>query len=145
LILQAQPFDCQALGPERQTERDFHNGQICSTRDQPRGVVYLNVDMIFSMERHGNYTHLKPENRPNDSFNVMETPDDIVTLIREEKRTQYRPIVNVEHHLPRLSRIRPCEQHAAVAGPDVSDLYDQRSASWLQAGQAPSSDIRRIN
>jgi hypothetical protein len=75
LILQAQPFDCQAFGRERQTEGDFHNGHICSTRDQPREVVYLNVDTIFSMERHGNYTHLKPENRPNDSVNVMETPD----------------------------------------------------------------------
>jgi hypothetical protein len=34
-----------------------------------------------------------------------------------------RPIVGVEHHLLRLARIGPHEQHAAVAEPHMRDLH----------------------
>ena len=34
-----------------------------------------------------------------------------------------RPVVGVEHHLLRLARIGPHEQHPAVAEPDVGDLH----------------------
>ena len=36
------------------------------------------------------------------------------------------PVVGVEHHLLRLARIGPHEQHAAVAEPDVRNLHDHR-------------------
>ena len=39
-----------------------------------------------------------------------------------------RPVVGVEHHLLRLARIGPREQHAAVAKPDMGDLHDHRHA-----------------
>src|SRR6185312_15737975 len=35
-----------------------------------------------------------------------------------------RPVVGVEHHLLRLARIGPSEQHAAMAQPDMSDLHE---------------------
>src|SRR4029077_19781985 len=37
-----------------------------------------------------------------------------------------RPVVGVKHHLLRLARIGPNEQHPAVAEPDMSRLYDHR-------------------
>ena len=38
------------------------------------------------------------------------------------------PVVGVEHHLLRLARIGPHEQHAAVAEPDVRHLHGHRHA-----------------
>ena len=38
------------------------------------------------------------------------------------------PVVGVEHHLLRLARIGPHEQHPAVAEPDMGDLHDHRHA-----------------
>jgi hypothetical protein len=38
------------------------------------------------------------------------------------------PVVSVEHHLLRLARISPHEQHAAMAEPDVRHLYRHRRA-----------------
>lgn len=37
-----------------------------------------------------------------------------------------RPVVGVEHHLLRLPRIGPNEQHPAVAEPNVSRFHDHR-------------------
>ena len=39
-----------------------------------------------------------------------------------------RPVVGVEHHLLRLARIGPHEQHPAVAEPDMRDLHRHRRA-----------------
>ena len=36
--------------------------------------------------------------------------------------------MGVEHHLLRLARIAPHEQHAAVAEPDMGGLHDHRHA-----------------
>jgi hypothetical protein len=36
--------------------------------------------------------------------------------------------MGVEHHLLRLARISPYEQHAAVTQPDMSDLHEYRRA-----------------
>ena len=38
------------------------------------------------------------------------------------------PVVGVEHHLLRLARIGPHEQHAAVTEPDMGDLHGHRHA-----------------
>jgi hypothetical protein len=48
------------------------------------------------------------------------------------------PVVGVEHHLLRLTRIGPHEQHPAVAKPDMRHLHGHRHAvdqtiSWLQS------------
>ena len=39
-----------------------------------------------------------------------------------------RPVVGVEHHLLRLARIDPHEQHPAVTEPDMGGLHDHRHA-----------------
>lgn len=39
-----------------------------------------------------------------------------------------RPVMRVEHHLLRLARIGPHEEHAAVAEPHVRDLHCHRHA-----------------
>jgi hypothetical protein len=48
-----------------------------------------------------------------------------------------RPIVGIEHHLLRLSRIRPGKQHPAVAKPNVSDLHDHGGAAQQDHLVAP--------
>ena len=48
-----------------------------------------------------------------------------------------RPVVGVEHHLLRLARIGPHEQHAAVAEPDVGDLHGHRHAAQQDDFVAP--------
>lgn len=48
-----------------------------------------------------------------------------------------RPVVGVEHHLLRLSRIRPGKQHTAVAEPNVSDLHDHCGAAQQHHLVAP--------
>ena len=47
-----------------------------------------------------------------------------------------RPIMGVEHHLLRLARIGPHEQHPTVAEPDVSHLHDHRD---------PADSLLKIN
>ena len=37
-------------------------------------------------------------------------------------------VMGIEHHLLRLARIGPHEQHPAVAKPDVGDLHGHRHA-----------------
>ena len=48
-----------------------------------------------------------------------------------------RPIVGVEHHLLRLARIGPHEQHAAVTEPDMGGLHDHRHAAQQDDLVAP--------
>src|SRR6516225_173838 len=48
-----------------------------------------------------------------------------------------RPIMGVEHHLLRLTRIGPHEQHATVAEPDVSDLHGHRRSAQQDNLVAP--------
>jgi hypothetical protein len=48
-----------------------------------------------------------------------------------------RPVVGVEHHLLRLSRIGPHEQHAAVTEPDMSSLHHHRGAAQQDDLVAP--------
>ena len=48
-----------------------------------------------------------------------------------------RPVVGIKHHLLRLARIGPHEQHAAVTQPDMGGLHSHRRTplandSWLQ-------------
>ena len=47
------------------------------------------------------------------------------------------PVVGVEHHLLRLARIGPHEQHAAVTEPDMGDLHDHRHAAQQDDLVAP--------
>ena len=47
------------------------------------------------------------------------------------------PVVGVEHHLLRLARIGPHEQHAAVAEPDMGHLHGDRHAAQQDDLVAP--------
>ena len=47
------------------------------------------------------------------------------------------PVVRVEHHLLRLARIGPHEQHPAVTEPDMGDLHDHRHAAQQDDLVAP--------
>src|SRR5215217_6488397 len=47
------------------------------------------------------------------------------------------PVVGIEHHLLRLARIGPHEQHAAVTEPDMGDLHDHRHAAQQDDLVAP--------
>jgi hypothetical protein len=47
------------------------------------------------------------------------------------------PVVGVEHHLLRLARIGPHEQHAAVTQPDMGDLHDHRHSAQQDDLVAP--------
>ena len=47
------------------------------------------------------------------------------------------PVVRVEHHLLRLARIGPHEQHAAVTEPDMGGLHDHRHAAQQDDLVAP--------
>jgi hypothetical protein len=40
-----------------------------------------------------------------------------------------RPVVGIEHHLLRLTRIGPHERHPAVAQPDLRELHRHRGAA----------------
>jgi hypothetical protein len=46
-------------------------------------------------------------------------------------------VMGIEHHLLRLARIGPHEQHPAVAKPDVGDLHDHRHAAQQDDFVAP--------
>jgi len=48
-----------------------------------------------------------------------------------------RPVVGVEHHLLRLPRIGPHEQHAAVTEPDMGSLHHHRGAAQQDDLVAP--------
>jgi len=48
-----------------------------------------------------------------------------------------RPVVGVKHHLLRLARIGPNEQHPAVAESDMSRLYDHRDPAQQDHFVAP--------
>ena len=48
-----------------------------------------------------------------------------------------RPVVGVEHHLLRLARIGPHEQHPAVTEPDMGDLHGHRHAAQQDDLVAP--------
>jgi hypothetical protein len=48
-----------------------------------------------------------------------------------------RPVVGVEHHLLRLPRIGPHEQHAAVTEPDMGDLHHHRGTAQQDYLVAP--------
>ena len=48
-----------------------------------------------------------------------------------------RPVVGVKHHLLRLARIGPHEQHPAVAEPDMGGLHDHRHAAQQDDFVAP--------
>ena len=52
------------------------------------------------------------------------------------------PVVGVEHHLLRLARIRPREQHPAVAQPDMRHLHRHRRAVDQHDLMAPVELIR---
>jgi hypothetical protein len=45
--------------------------------------------------------------------------------------------MGIEHHLLRLARIGPHEQHPAVAKPDMGDLHDHRHAAQHDDFMAP--------
>ncbi len=48
-----------------------------------------------------------------------------------------RPVVGVKHHLLRLARIGPHDQHPAVTKPDMGNLHDHRHAAQQDDFVAP--------
>jgi len=55
-----------------------------------------------------------------------------------------RPVVGVEHHLLRLPRIGPHEQHAAVTEPHMGGLHHHRGAAQQDHLVAPSRTGRLL-
>jgi hypothetical protein len=64
---------------------------IALTRDPGGEAIYINMDRIISLERiagsKGQCTTLTPETKDRAGITVTETPDEIITLIRDEQRT----------------------------------------------------------
>ena len=59
------------------------------TRDQSGDFIFVNMDKVFSMERsRQNYTILKPNNGDVTAELVKQTPEDILDLIRHERKSQ---------------------------------------------------------
>ena len=64
---------------------------IALTRDPGGQAIYVNMDNIIAMElvagSKGQCTTLTPETKDRAGITVTETPDEIITLIRDEQRT----------------------------------------------------------
>ena len=58
------------------------------TRDQSGDFIFVNMDKVISMERNEKYTTLKPNNPDLMSELVKENPEDILDLIRHERKSQ---------------------------------------------------------
>jgi hypothetical protein len=59
--------------------------------ENPSGdLTFVNMNRVISMERQrqGNYTSLFTNINPRSSISVSETPDQIVEMIRHEKKSQ---------------------------------------------------------
>lgn len=59
------------------------------TRDNSGDIIYVNMDKVIQLERHGDkYTVLTPNNNERLGVTVSETPDKILDLIHHEKKAQ---------------------------------------------------------
>jgi hypothetical protein len=58
------------------------------TRDQSGDLIFVNMDKVILMERSQEHTILKPNNAELMSEFVKETPEDILDLIRHERKSQ---------------------------------------------------------
>jgi hypothetical protein len=58
------------------------------TRDQSGDFIFVNMDKVILMERSQEHTILKPNNAELMNEFVKETPEQILDLIRHERKSQ---------------------------------------------------------